>query len=182
MRSEWGLWMSQAQAGDAVAYERLLRALVPMLERFVRARLHDQQAAEDVVQNILLALHRARHTYRPERPFQPWIFAIARNSVIDSLRKQKVRRRFEQSLDGVPDPSQDTPIGPEPDSISPELARALAQLPAAQREAVELVKLHGLSMQEAAERAGTTAGALKVRAHRGYRKLRGLLEEMRTDP
>jgi len=182
-RGEWRSWMAAAQTGDAAAYERLLRSLVPELTRFVQGRLREPSAVEDVVQNILLALHRARHTYRSERPFEPWIFAIARNAVIDAQRKRSVRRRFEQSLDGAPEPSAEGEF-PEvpPGSLSPELARALEKLPAAQREAVELVKLQGLSMQEAAERAGTSAGALKVRAHRGYRALRGLLEGGQTDP
>jgi len=178
-QSAWRDGMIRAQAGDKQAYARLLQSLVPELERFVRARLRDPTASEDVVQNILLGLHRARHTYRPERAFEPWIFAIARNAVIDFQRKRKVRKRFEQSLEGVPEPSCEAePEGRNPGVLSPELIRALEQLPAAQREAVELIKLQGLSVAEAAARAGTSAGALKVRAHRGYRALRAILQDV----
>ena len=57
--------------------------LLPHLRGFVRRRLADPEVAEDVVQNILLSLHRARHTYRAERPFGPWLHAVARHAVVD---------------------------------------------------------------------------------------------------
>jgi len=180
-RDAWRSWMIAAQAGDRAAYERLLRSLLPELERFVIARLHDTAGAEDVVQNVLLSLHRARHTYRPERPFEPWVFAIARNAVIDAQRKRGVRMRRELALDDSPEPVADAVAPFDPgDRLSAKLARALERIPATQREAVVLVKLEGLSMAEAAARAGVSAGALKVRAHRGYRALRRRLEEDQT--
>ena len=77
-------------------------------------------------------------------------------------------------LEGVPEPSVD-PAEPFSGSLSPEMERALAGLPRAQREAVELIHIEGLSAAEAAARAGVSAGALKVRAHRGYRALRASL-------
>jgi RNA polymerase sigma-70 factor (ECF subfamily) len=118
-------------------------------------------------------LHRARHTYRPERPFEPWFWAIARNALIDAMRSRRVRALREVPLDD----SADGPAVEPPRSlaISPELQRALESIPRAQRQAVELVQIEGLSVSEAAARAGTTPGALKVRAHRGYRALRRLL-------
>ena len=175
-RGSWREWMIAAQAGDADAYERLLRSLWPELERFARGRLRDSAAVEDVVQTVLLSLHRARHTYRPERAFEPWIFAIARNAVVDAQRKQSVRRRRELPLAAAPEPGSDpSPTLPQHDGLSPELAGALSRIPAAHREAVELLKLEGLSVAEAAARVGISAGALKVRAHRGYKALRRIL-------
>jgi len=170
----WSEWMVAAQKGDSEAYERLLVAILPELRGFVRSRLGDPSSVEDVVQNVLLSIHRARHTFRPERRFAPWLWAIARNAVIDAQRARGVRRRREIPIDGVEEPAQ-----PEPSTVaqplSPRLRDALARLPEAQREAVEMVRVEGLSVAEAAERAGTTPGALKVRAHRGYRALRALL-------
>ena len=170
----WSEWMARAQSGDAEAYERLLQSVIPELRGFVRGRVRDPSAVEDVVQNVLLSLHRARHTYRPERRFSPWLWAIARNAVVDAYRARGVRARREVPLDSIEEPSQPEPAVVE-GALSPHLTQALAALPAAQREAVELIHLQGLSVAEAAERAGTTAGALKVRAHRGYRALRTLL-------
>ena len=76
-----GRAMTAAQAGDSGAYERLLLSLVPELRAFVEARLPDSPRADDVVHNLLLSIHRVRHTYRPERSFSPWLWAIAERAV-----------------------------------------------------------------------------------------------------
>ena len=175
--SDWGAWMAAAQDGDAAAYDRLLRELLPALRGFVVARLGDLSTSEDVVQNVLLSLHRARHTYRPERRFEPWLWAIARNAVTDALRSRRTRLQREEPLteseivagDALEALEASLPLGRG-------LRRALDELPPSQREAVELIHLHRLSVAEAASRVGVTPGALKVRAHRGYRALRGILE------
>ena len=90
--SRWQEWMAAAQRGDGTTYEKLLRELTPHLRAFVQRRLFDTAAAEDVVQNVLVSVHRARHTYRSERPFGPWLHAIARNAVIDHIRSRSRRR------------------------------------------------------------------------------------------
>jgi len=179
----WRRSMAAAQDGDAKAYEGLLQELLPEIRSQVRRRLPDEAAVEDVVQNTLLAIHRSRHTYRPERPFGPWLRAVARNAFLDHVRARGRRSDREVSLEAVPEPAGD----PEPSfaeaRLSPDLERALAELPAAQREAVELIQLRGLSVAEAAVKAGVSVAAVKVRAHRGYRALRKALgaDERRAD-
>lgn len=175
-----GAWMAAAQRGDGAAYASLLTSILPPLRAFVRRRGVDDGEVEDVVQEVLLSIHRARHTWRASRPFDPWMWAIARNASTDALRRQlrdRARRgptaeEAELAADGA---------GPEDlflaGEVSPELARALAGLPAAQREAVELLYVEQLSAAEAATRAGVTVSALKVRAHRGSRALRAALQE-----
>ncbi len=130
------------------------------------------------MQNVFESLHRSRHTYRPERPFRPWLYAVARNAVVDHLRARRRAQLREVSLeaDGVPEPAA-APRDDAGHEIGPELARALAELPPAQREAVELIQIQGLSVAEAAVQAGVSKGALKVRAHRGYRAMRTRLKE-----
>jgi RNA polymerase sigma-70 factor (ECF subfamily) len=180
----WREWMTAAQAGDEVAYAKLLQELLGHLRRFVRARVFDAGVQEDVVQNVLFSLHRARHTYRPERPFGPWLYAIARNATTDHLRARGRRLARERSLEdeAVAEPAA-APHEPEDDRLSPALRDALAALPPKQREAVELVQVQGLSVVEAARQAGVTTGALKVRAHRGYKALRARLAAApRTEP
>jgi RNA polymerase sigma-70 factor (ECF subfamily) len=173
----WRAWMVAAQQGDAAAYEKLLLELVPYIRGRVRPRMFDPNAVEDVVQNVFVSLHRARHTFRPERAFLPWIHAVARNAVVDYIRDRQRRAPREVSLeaDGVPEPSV-APDPPRAQDLSPELRAALEQLPDAQRQAVLLIHLEGLTVEEAATRAGVSKAALKVRAHRGYRALRALLE------
>jgi len=176
----WRIWMAAAQAGDKIVYEQLLRSLLPDLRLFVRGRV-ESSVVEDVVQNVLLSIHRARHTYRAERPFGPWVRAVARNAVVDHYRVRAAQRLREVPFEGDEVVAEDDAGGESTGRpLSPGLMRAHEKLPPNQREAVELIQLEGLSTAEAAERAGTTLGALKVRAHRGYRALRAQLGGKRT--
>lgn len=172
----WHARMVAAQAGDRGAYEKLLMELLPYTRARVARSVREPAAQEDIVQNVLVSVHRARHTYRPERPFTAWFHAIVRNALIDWARAQGRRARREVSLEVQAgwEPSVE-PKQPGADALSPELVRALESLPSAQREAVLLIHLDGLSVADAAALAGVSAGALKVRAHRGYKALRALL-------
>jgi RNA polymerase sigma-70 factor (ECF subfamily) len=172
-------WMQAAQRGDADAYRRLLEAIQPMIRRIVRGKIRDEAAAEDVVQNALLSIHRGRRTYRAERPFGPWMRAITRNTIIDHFRERKRKgdREVELVVEEFADESARSAEAET--ALAPELTTALAALPESQREAVTLVQIEGLSVAEAALRAGVSAGALKVRAHRGYRALAKALESAR---
>ncbi len=180
--------MAAAQGGDAAAYELLLTSLLPPLRAFVRRRGVAAGEVEDVVQEILLSIHRARHTWRADRPFEPWMWAIARNASTDALRRQTRERSrrvaapggfSEESSPahtlaadgGSSDPEEQLTAA----ELTPRLAEALAKLPASQRQAVELLYVEQLSVVEAAARAGVSPSALKVRAHRGSRALRSAL-------
>jgi RNA polymerase sigma factor (sigma-70 family) len=181
--------MTAAQNGDAEAYESLLTSLLPVLRAFVRRRGVDASEVEDVVQDILFLIHRARHTWRADRPFDPWMWAIARNAGTDALRRQTRER---SRRDHTPDRFGDGPnviealaadgrsSDPEQqltaEELTPTLVEALSRLPASQRQAVELLYLEQLSVAEAAARAGVSPSALKVRAHRGSRALRAALQ------
>jgi len=168
--------MAAAQAGDSTSYEKLLLDLLPFVRAEVARRIYEPSEREDIVQNVLISLHRARHTYRAEQPFLPWLRAVVRHASIDWLRARARRSRHEWGgeVDGLPDPADEAPL-PGDEALSPELEGALASLPVSQRQAVELLHLEGLSVAEAAQRVGVSPGALKVRAHRGYRRLRRLL-------
>lgn len=162
--------MAAVQRGDRAAYGALLDDIGPIVQQFVRRRVRDAEEAKDVYQDILMALHRARRTYEPTRPFEPWLFAIARRVVARRLHERWARAAREISATVLPD----VPV--EADGhLKLALEQALGRLSADQREAFGLLKLEGLSVEAAAPRARTTAGALKVRAHRAYRALRRLL-------
>jgi RNA polymerase sigma-70 factor (ECF subfamily) len=161
--------MVRAQQGDEEAYRQLLTdirgSLLGMLRRY--ASTPDQ--LEDLVQDVLLSVHRARRTYDPSRPFEPWLFAVARYEAWAAV-KRRLRRESQEILE------EDVSVHPGDDSVSlPQLDAVLRRLPPKQREAVRLLKVEGLSLEEAAARSGTTVGALKVRAHRAYRALKDLL-------
>ena len=168
--------MEAVLAGDVRAFEGLYRALAPRVRGFLRGLCGDDRTAEDLTQTTFLKVHRARHTYQRGAPVEPWIFAIARRSWLDHRRARR-RRPEDLSADGtVPEPvvREEAPAGF--DRLDPAVADALqaglAALPDAQREAVVLLKVEGLSVADAAQIAGITPGALKVRAHRGYEALR----------
>jgi RNA polymerase sigma-70 factor (ECF subfamily) len=171
----WGRLLASAQDGDAAAYEALLHEIVPALRAFVGARIRETAAAEDVVQNVLLSLHRARHTYQPSRPFGPWLRAIARNAIADAFRARGRRAERETALSDADRVADEREPSRADAPLSARMERALADLPPAQREAVELIHVRELSVVEAAARAGISVSALKVRAHRGYKALRVLL-------
>jgi RNA polymerase sigma-70 factor, ECF subfamily len=177
--AERARWMAAAQRGDAAAYASLLKSILAPLRAFVRRRGVADGEVEDVVQEVLLSIHRSRHTWRSERPFDPWMWAIARNASIDALRRQARERARNGADDDLAAELPDDGAGPEElflaGEANPELARALARLPAAQRQALELLYVEQLSAAEAAARAGVTVSALKVRAHRGSRALRAAL-------
>jgi len=178
VEAQWGEWMAAAQDGDAAAYRKLLESILPPLRRLVRARLSDATLSEDVVQDTLLHIHRARHTYRPERPFGPWMRTIARNAVIDALRERGRRGDREvmvEALESLPQAATMPDLDAADERLSPRLRAALDALSPGQRQAVELIHLRGLSVAAAAAQAGVSPGALKVRAHRGYRALRAQL-------
>jgi RNA polymerase sigma-70 factor, ECF subfamily len=162
--------MQRMQCGDADACRALLDDIGPLLSRFLRRRIADAHELEDVYQEVLMAVFEARHTYEPHRPFEPWLFAIARNIAADSVRRRWSRAKWEELVAEAPErPASDS------SPTTPELASVLAQIPAEQREAFELLKVDGLSVAAAAERAGVSVAALKVRAHRAYKALRRLI-------
>jgi len=158
--------------GDAAAY----RALLDRLSRYLRSYYKSKLArigrgaieAEDLVQEVLMAIHTRRHTYNPDEPFTPWMHAIARYKLIDHLR------RTQGSLADVP---LDTAgeVAAHDDHIRVEsghdLQKLLSDLPDKMRRAIQCVKIDGLSVAEAARRCGMSESAVKVNVHRGLRAL-----------
>ncbi len=167
---QWSALMAAAQRGDEEAYRVLLESIQPVIFRYARRRLSSDAAAEDVCQETLLTMHRVRHTYEPQRPFEPWMYSIAKSRLIDHLRKQRRLQAWELATETLPDVA-DEPVGRGVD----RLVEAIEALPEGQREAFEMLKLEGLSTEEAAERAGVSVSALKVRAHRAYTALKQAL-------
>jgi len=166
------LLMARVQDGDRDSCRTLFDDIGPMVMNFLRRRIADRSELEDVYQETLLALFQARHTYQPSRPLEPWLFAIARNVAADHARRYWTRASFEQLTDLIPERA-----AAEESSAEPRLEAAMARLPEQQREAFAMLKLEGMTVEQAAARAGTSVGALKVRAHRAYKALRKIIRE-----
>jgi RNA polymerase sigma-70 factor (ECF subfamily) len=164
--------MERYARGDDAAFGELYDCLAPRLFGYLVRQARDEARAEDLVQQTLLQIHRARGRFLPGAEVMPWAFAIARRLFIDSLR----RRKHEVLQSREEDSDADEPVAPAPgaDELveAQELARrfqkALARLPETQRVAFELIKQEGLSVAEAALILGTTVSAVKLRAHRAY--------------
>lgn len=163
--------MVASQAGDRQAYAVLLAEMRLWLERYFRRRCVPAQL-DDLVQEVLLAVHHKRASYDPARPLLPWLAAIARYRWIDHLRR--VYRREEDELT-----DQDAAEDSEEEAVLARLSieRLLVQIPSGQAEAIELVKIEGLTIAEASARCGQSESLVKVNIHRGLRKLATLVEK-----
>jgi len=172
--SSWTQLMERSLDGDCAAYGLLLTTLTSALRRAIRARARSAGLdAEDVVQEVLLALHLKRNTWARGTPVAPWVSAIARNKIVDAYRRRG--RRPEISIEGVvetlrheADLSEDS---------SHDLARGLAQLPARQRQVLQAVSLEGYSAQEAALQLQMSEVGVRVTLHRALKSLAALFSK-----
>lgn len=168
--------------GDRRAFDGLYALISPRLLAYATSLVRSRATAEDLVQQTFIKLHRARATYVRGADPVPWVYTICHRACLDELRRQRRSRvRLVDGDDGPPEQAVDItgtldgePAGPEPELVARGLA-ALDRLPEKQRQAVLLTKIHGHSTAEAAGILGTSAGAVKLRAHRGYVALRKLL-------
>lgn len=178
-QNQWSQWMVAAQSGDKDSYHMLLTAIAPKVKAMIHQKIQNKQTAEEIFQTVMLNIHRARHTYDSSRPFSPWLYTITRNSTYDYLRKHQKRVRVETFIGDTYEPQA------QPNTIFEEkalLQDALQTLPESQREAVLLLKIDGLSLEQASQKVGVTEGAIKVRAHRGYEKLKKyFLDQIKED-
>jgi RNA polymerase sigma factor (sigma-70 family) len=160
----WGLLMTAAQRGVTEAYDKLIRELDPWLRRYYERRL-PPCAAEDARQDALLALHVSLHSYRPSKPFGPWVATIARNKWIDHVR-QASRHQDVALDDGIPVTDCEEPL-----MATRSIDRLIGQLKPAQASVIRLVKLQGISVRDASALTGQTSAVVKVNIHRGLKKL-----------
>ena len=172
-------FMRMAQAGDQDAYTSLLVLLTSTTRRFARARLGGVPWIDDVVQETLLTVHRALHTYDPSRPFGPWFYAIASTRLIDAVRRERRITRRELPRDpgfDVAEPSEG-----DQDIDVQAIRAAVRSLPERQRDVIEGLKFRDESVRDVANRTNMTMSAVKVTAHRGYQALRKILGGQRED-
>ncbi|WP_118183658.1 sigma-70 family RNA polymerase sigma factor [Paraburkholderia phosphatilytica] len=156
--------------GDSAAYRAFLDDLSRHLRGFLRKRLyHLQDDVEDIVQEILLAVHNGRHTYRADEPLTAWVHAIARYKMTDYLRSRARREALHDPLDD--DMDLFAVSDAEPAEARRDLSTLLEQLPDKQRLPIMHVKLEGLSVAETAKLTGLSESAIKVGVHRGLKAL-----------
>lgn len=171
----WTLLLERSLDGDTHAYQQLLSSLTVAMRQAVRVRARSAGIdAEDVVQEVLLALHLKRSTWERGTPVAPWVAAIARNKLVDAWRRRG--RRIEISMDDVLETLQQDD-SPSVDHAH-DLGRLLPQLNERQRAVLESISLQGCSARETATRLNMSEGAVRVTLHRGLKALAVLFREV----
>jgi RNA polymerase sigma-70 factor (ECF subfamily) len=166
---DWAALMAAGQRGEAAPYRRLLVELRPWLIRYFARRL-PPSAVEDAVQETLIAIHTKRHTFEPDRPFGPWLAGIARYKWIDRLRSAR-RHAADELHETLATPDHESAV-----LSATALDGLMTTLKPAQAEVIRLVKIDGLSIEEAASRTGQSVSLVKVNIHRGLGRLARLVE------
>ncbi|MGG6894731.1 sigma-70 family RNA polymerase sigma factor [Rhizobium sp. BR 315] len=171
---EWAVWMRAAIGGDGQAYHRFLSAVTPHLRAMARRRCDQFGAppseAEDVVQEVLLAIHLKRGTWDPARAIGPWLSTIVRNKLIDSLRRRG--RHANVPIDDVIDVLEAEEHVDSLDRL--DVDRMLEQLKDPQKTIVRSISVEGTSVRETADRLKMTEGAVRVALHRALKALAAL--------
>jgi RNA polymerase sigma-70 factor (ECF subfamily) len=173
--------MERYAAGDDAAFALVYDALAPRILGYLARRTNDPQDAEDLLQQTMLHVHRARDSFIAGSEVAPWAFAIARHLLVDRLRRREPGPRVDVrrlELHASPGPAADELVDAR--QLALRVERAIADLPPAQRTVLALVKENGLSFAEAAAVLGTTVGAAKARASRAYDALRFELVRARS--
>jgi RNA polymerase sigma-70 factor (ECF subfamily) len=166
--------MQQALAGDRRAYALVLEKTTWLLRPYLSKRINNKSEIDDVLQEILISIHKARHTYDGNRPYAPWARAIAKFRLQDYLRKHysdRLRHAGELSeAENLPEDVTESGIAYE--SIKEEIHK----LPKKQAAILELMHNEGYTAKEVAEKTGMSESAVKVAAHRAYKLLKAKLE------
>ncbi len=159
-----------SRGGNSVAYNACLKTLAGYLRAFFRKKLQRvPDDIEDLVQETLIAVHNQRHTYDANQPFTAWAYAIARYKLVDRYRQFARHDAQNDTLDEF----HELTIGEDDNAheAKRDVAKLLESLPEKQRTPIQLVKLEGLSVAEAAEKTGQSESAIKVNVHRGLKAL-----------
>lgn len=163
--------MRAAIAGDETAYRKLLAGLAPVIRAACRGGFARYAApgndVEDVVQDTLLAIHLKRHTWQQSEPLTPWVLAIARNKLIDHLRRGG--KAIKVPIDDVID-TLEADV-PEQQLDDQEVAVMLDALPERQRSIVRAITLEGQAIKDVAGRMDMKEGAVRVALHRSLKAM-----------
>jgi RNA polymerase sigma-70 factor (ECF subfamily) len=173
--TEWAEAMRAERGGDDVAYARFLEAFAGFLRRILRYRLGhlglNPSEAEDVVQEVLIAVHLRRAQWDASRPLLPWLNAIARYKLIDAIRRLRRESRLRVQLDEQTWSSLLDDGIHEQRLETDEVERVVSGLPTVQRSVVRAIGIEGASPQEAAQGLGMNEGAVRVAFHRGLKRI-----------
>lgn len=172
----WQVWFAAARNGDRAAYERFLRDVIPVIRGIVRTRAGGLGGSveEDIVQEVLIAIHDKRHTWREGEPVQPWLYAITRYKIVDAFRRRGSRTSvpIEDMADALPAPEAADPTD------GSDAMRVIGRLEPASADLVLAIMRQGATIRDLAAQFGITEGAARVRLHRATKRLGQLRRTM----
>ncbi len=174
--AQWGDLLRRANGGDRAAYAAFLTEAAPVIRNIVRARYPGgADEVEDVVQEVLLAIHAKRHTWREADPVTPWLYAIARYKTVDVLRKRRggVAVPIDDVAEVLPDDTGDV-------TAAGDLGRLLAEIDDRSAGIVRAVGIEGRSAGEVGARLGMSEGAVRTAYHRAMTRLKELAAKDET--
>lgn len=174
--SKWDELARRAQSGDKAAYHALLKAIAPYIRNVITPGLANADWADDLVQDVLMGVHKSLARYLAEQPFRPWLNAIIRYRRAEFFRRYYDRKgHLSVSLDDT-DEIVEGSIDPIAELQQLQgIETALAQLSLSQQQVVQLLRIEGYSVKQVAQKTGMSESAVKVTAHRGANKLKALL-------
>ena len=172
--------MQMALAGDKLAYTHVLHETARFIRPFLTKRIRHASEVDDLLQEILLSIHKARHTYDGERPYKPWAFAIAKFRLLDYLRAHYADHLHSAiELSEVENYLSAESAGDvtEPPLTYESIKEEIHLLPEKQAIILQMMHQDGYTSKEVAEKIGMKESAVKVAAHRAYKVLRKKLGE-----
>jgi RNA polymerase sigma-70 factor (ECF subfamily) len=166
--------MERYARGEDAAFAVVFDAVAPHVHRYARRALRETSAADDIVQQTLLKMHRARGDFLPGAQVLPWAYTIARNLIRDQVRHTKSEEHLRQRAECALVPA--FAAAPDAQLVAEETVASLrssfASLPKAQRTAYLLMRGQGFTLAQAARKLGVTVTAVKLRLHRAVMRLR----------
>lgn len=170
--------MRKAQEGDSREYERLLSQCREILSHYLSSKVRNESDREDLIQDILIGMHKAKATYRPNRPFAPWFFSIARYKTIDYIRRAGIRdRTVSLEIQDLPVPESNSKRPEDEWEIAQGLESWLSVLEPRQRQILTMAKLDGFSVREISQKTGLSESNVKVIVHRSLEKMKRFFSE-----
>lgn len=159
--------MIKAQAGDSGAYSELLLGLVSFLKNYLKRRIFDKNEIEEVIQEILLALHKSLHTYDSEKSFMSWLMSIVEYKIIDYIRA--LQKHKSVNIESIPNifASMNTDS-----DLKLDLEKAISGLSSREQNILTRLKVEGHSINEVAKQLKLSGANVKVIAHRAYLNLK----------
>lgn len=174
-RETYSHLMVEAQAGSSVSYHNLLSKISITLSKFLSRRIYLVDDREDVLQEILIAIHNSRHTYLPSKPFHPWMYAIAKNILYKYYKKvnQQYSRFVEIEMNQLVSNNE---IQSNQKEKADKIMLLIQDLPKKQRDIVSMLKIQGFSVKDVSLKLRLSEANVRVIAHRGYQTIRMRME------